>query len=229
MHTLELIRFLAELSENNSRAWFAMNEPRYAILREEFIQLVTAVIADISRFDPAVTHCNARKTVFRFHRDLRFSADRSPYKTNFSSAITASGLRRPCQGGGPAYYFHIDAQGVLFISAGEFGPPPTRLRAIRQHLVDDAAGFEQVLAQPGLRATFGDLYRGNTLQRLPKGFTVELPHADYLKLKSFVVRRKYQLDADHAHSLQASLHEHFQAAHPFVSWLRQVRDSPPAD
>lgn len=223
MHTLELISFLSELSENNSRSWFAMNEPRYAILREEFIALVAEVIADISRFDPAVTHCDAKKTVFRFHRDLRFSADRSPYKTNFSSAITASGLRRPCQGGGPAYYFHIDAQGQLLTSAGEFGPPPARLRAIRQQLVDDAAGFTSVLAQPGLQAVFGDLYRGNSLQRLPKGFTVDLPHPDYLKLKSFVVRHKQPLDATNAPQLRSILTEHFQAAHAFVAWLRQVR------
>ncbi len=224
MHTLELIRFLSELSENNSRAWFAMNEPRYAILREEFIGLVAGVIADISRFDPAVTHCNAKKTVFRFHRDLRFSTNRSPYKTNFSSAITASGLRRPCQGGGPAYYFHIDAQGLLFISAGEFGPPPARLHAIRQQLVVDATGFERVLAQPELQATFGDLHRDNTLQRMPKGFTADLPHPDYLKLKSFVVRHKQQLDASNAPQLRSILMEHFHAAHPFVFWLRQLKE-----
>src|SRR5699024_4317544 len=127
-------------------------------------------------------------------------------------------------GGGPAYYFHIDAQSQLFISAGEFGPPPDRLRAIRQHIVDNADDLEQVLATPTLQATFGHLYRGDTLQRPPKGFSPDLPNMEYLKLKRFVLRRKYQLDAHNAGALRSLVAADFQAAHPWVSWLRQIKE-----
>ena len=110
MHIRDLTRFLAELTENNQRAWFVMNQPRYDILRAEFLQLVTQLIAGIARFDPAVADCNPKKALFRINRDMRFSHDKSPYKTTFSAAITASGLKKPSQGGGPMYYFHINAE-----------------------------------------------------------------------------------------------------------------------
>src|SRR3954470_8676328 len=119
MHTRDLIQFLSELSENNNRAWFVMNKPRYDILRAEFLALVTKLIAEVAKFDPEVADCNPKKALFRINRDMRFSKDKSPYKTNFSAAITASGLKKPSQGGGPAYYFHVDEHGTLLIAGGE--------------------------------------------------------------------------------------------------------------
>jgi hypothetical protein len=100
MHARELVRFLEELAGNNNRAWFVMNKPRYDILRAEFLELVIALVAGIARFDPAVAYCNPKKALFRINRDLRFSADKRPYKTQFSASITASGLKKPSQGGG---------------------------------------------------------------------------------------------------------------------------------
>ena len=138
MHLRDLTQFLAELSENNNRAWFVMNKPRYDILRVEFLELVTKLIADLGKFDPAVADCNPKKALFRINRDMRFSKEKIPYKTHFSAAINASGLKRPHQGGGPTYYFHINETGTLLIAAGEWMPPPERLRAIRQHVIDDA-------------------------------------------------------------------------------------------
>ena len=141
MHIRDLTQFLAELSENNNRAWFVMNKPRYDILRAEFLELVTKLIADISKFDPAIAGCNPKKALFRINRDMRFSKEKIPYKTHFSAAINANGLKKPSQGGGPTYYFHINETGTLLIAAGEWMPPSERLRAIRQHVIDDAAGF----------------------------------------------------------------------------------------
>ena len=141
MRLRDLIQFLGELSENNNRAWFVMNKPRYDILRAEFLELVTRLIKDIAKFDPDVAGCNPKKALFRINRDMRFSHDKSPYKTTFSAAVTASGLKKPSQGGGPAYYFHVDKDGTLLIAGGEYMPPADRLRTIRQYVVADAAGF----------------------------------------------------------------------------------------
>jgi uncharacterized protein (TIGR02453 family) len=155
MHTRDLIRFLAELEENNNRAWFVMNKPRYDILRAEFLELTTQLIADISKFDPAIAACNPKKALFRINRDIRFSHDKSPYKTHFSAAITASGLKKPSQGGGPAYYFHIDGSGTLLVAGGrihatgrtpEGNPPSDRRRPERFH-----QGIEEQEAEGGIR------------------------------------------------------------------------------
>jgi uncharacterized protein (TIGR02453 family) len=118
MRIRDLTQYLAELSENNNRVWFVMNKPRYDILRAEFLELVIRLIAKISKFDPAIASCNQKKALFRINRDMRFSHDKSPYKTHFSASITASELKKPSQGG-PAYYFHIDASGSLLIAGGE--------------------------------------------------------------------------------------------------------------
>lgn len=222
MHVRDLTRFLAELAENNNRAWFVMNKPRYDILRAEFLELVTQLIAGIARFDPAVAGCNPKKALFRINHDLRFARDKSPYKTHFAAAITATGLKRPSQGGGPAYYFHIDADGTLLVSGGEYLPPPHRLRAIRQHVIEDAAGFARLQKNKKLLQTFGGLQEEGKLSRPPKGFDADSPHIEAIKLKSFIVWKETSLRKSIPADLREELLAGFRDAYPLVAWLRQV-------
>ncbi|MFC3110604.1 DUF2461 domain-containing protein [Undibacterium arcticum] len=220
MHIRDLTRFLAELAENNNRPWFVMNQPRYDILRAEFLTLVTRLIDDLGRFDPAVVDCNPKKALFRINRDMRFAHDKRPYKTTFSASIVPLGRKKPSEGGGPAYYFHIDAAGKLLLAAGEYMPPADRLRAIRNHIVADAAGFTKLMNTRKLRAGFDGLLQEGKLSRPPKGFDPDAPHIDYLKLKSFIVVREHSLTEQIPDDLGAELALGFKAAYPFVSWLR---------
>ncbi|MFC7298451.1 DUF2461 domain-containing protein [Herminiimonas aquatilis] len=221
MHIRDLTQFLAELSENNNRAWFVMNKPRYDILRAEFLELVTALIADISKFDPAVAACNPKKALFRINRDMRFSKEKIPYKTHFSAAINASGLKKPSQGGGATYYFHIDQTGTLLIAGGEWMPPSERLRAIRQHMVEDAAGFSKLLKNKKLKETYGELQQEGKLMRPPKGFDADMPHLEYLKLKSFIVWKEVDVKKVST-NLEKTLASDFKDAYPLITWLRQA-------
>jgi uncharacterized protein (TIGR02453 family) len=223
MHLRDLTQFLAELSENNNRAWFVMNKPRYDILRAEFLEVVIELIAAISKFDPAIADCNPKKTLFRINRDMRFSHDKSPYKTNFSAGITATGMKKPSQGGGPAYYFHVDADGVLLVAGGEYMPPPDRLRAIRQHLIDDAAGFGKLLKNKKLNETFGGLQDEGKLTRPPKGFDADAPHIEYIKMKSFIVWKETSLKKKLPADLAKVVAAEFKDAYPLVTWLRQIK------
>lgn len=220
MHIRDLTQFLAELSENNNRAWFVMNKPRYDILRAEFLELVTTLIADISKFDPAVAGCNPKKALFRINRDMRFSREKIPYKTHFSAAINASGLKKPSQGGGPTYYFHIDQTGTLLIAGGEWMPPADRLRAIRQHVIADATGFSRVLRNKKLKETYGDLQQEGKLTRPPKGFEADAAHLEYIKLKNFIVWN--ERDVRKVDDLQKILAADFKDAWPLIAWLRQT-------
>ncbi|MBI1890171.1 MAG: DUF2461 domain-containing protein [Burkholderiales bacterium] len=222
MHVRDLTQFLAELSENNNRAWFVMNKPRYDILRAEFLELVTQLIADIAKFDPAVAHCNPKKALFRINRDIRFSHDKSPYKTTFSAAITASGLKKPSQGGGPAYYFHIDANGMLLVAGGEYMPPPERLRAIRQHVVDDTAGFTKMLKNRRLKESYGGLQDEGKLQRPPKGFDADHPQIEAIKHKSFIVWKETSVKKKIPANLEKEILAGFKDAYPLIAWLRQA-------
>lgn len=223
MHIRDLTQYLAELAENNNRAWFVMNKPRYDILRAEFLELVTKLIADISKFDPAVAGCNPKKALFRINRDMRFSHDKSPYKTTFSAAITASGLKKPSQGGGPAYYFHIDAEGTLLIAGGEYMPPSDRLRSIRQHVIDDAAGFSKLLKNKKVNDAFGGLQQEGKLTRPPKGFDADAPHIESIKLKNFIAWKETSLKKKIPADLGKDLVTEFKNVYPLVTWLRQVK------
>lgn len=221
MHTRDLTRFLAELAENNNRAWFVMNKPRYDILRLEFLELVTRLIGEITKFDPAVADCNARRALFRINRDMRFAKDKRPYKTHFSASITATGLKKPSQGGGPAYYFHINEQSELLVAAGEYCPPADRLRAIREGIVSDPKGFQRALEDKRLRQRFGNLKEEGKLVRLPKGFEEHAALAEYLKHKSYIIWNASPLRAPYPVHLDADLVAMFRDAAPLVNWLRK--------
>jgi uncharacterized protein (TIGR02453 family) len=220
MHLRDLVQFLSELEENNNRAWFVMNKPRYDILRAELLELVTGLITEITRFDPAIAACNPKKALFRVNRDLRFARGRPPYKTTFSAAITPTGLKKPSQGGGPAYYFHIDARGNMLIAGGEYRPPADRLRAIRTHLANDTNGFRKLSKNAEINSVFGGLVQEDKTVRMPKGFDVDEPHADVLKLKSYVAWREISIRSMAPSTLPKRLIEDFKIVAPLVKWLR---------
>ena len=228
MHLRDLVRFLDELSENNNRAWFVMNKPRYDILREEFLALVTSLVPQIARFDPAIASCNPKKALFRINRDMRFSHDKTPYKTFFSASITSSGLKKPSQGGGPSYYFQINAQGNLLVAAGEWLPPADRLKAIRNRIIDDPVGLPKIAANKALLSHFGGLQEEGKLKRPPKGFDADSPQIELIKLKHFIVWREAPIGKMMPEVLEKEVLAGFKKAQPLVTWLRAIR-TPVAD
>ena len=226
MHLRDLTQYLTELADNNNRPWFIMNKPRYDILREEFLAVVTELIAELGKFDKQVIACSPKKAMFRINRDIRFATDKRPYKTRFSAGITPKDLRRPSAGGGPTYYFHIDGGGDLFIGAGEYMPPAPRLKAIRHHVVNDATGFGKLIKNKLLRGTFGDFEVDDKLQRPPKGFDAAHPHMEYLKLKSFFVGTQVKVRLNAPELLVPQVAAAFQDAYALVAWLRTVEATP---
>jgi uncharacterized protein (TIGR02453 family) len=222
MHLRDLTQFLSELAENNNRPWFIMNRPRYDILREEFLAVVTQLIADIGKFDPAVIYCNPKKAIFRINRDVRFGHNKNPYKTNFSAAILPNDMKRPSEGGGPCYYFQIDGSGKLGLGCGEYMPPPDRLRAIRNQIVADGAGFAKMLKDKKMRESYGDLEQEHKLMRPPKGYDPTDPHIEYLKLKGFFMWTEATLKLNAPEELGPTLAEQLKLALPLVKWLRSV-------
>jgi uncharacterized protein (TIGR02453 family) len=222
MHLRDLTQFLTELGENNNRPWFLWNKPRCDILRTEFLEVVTELIREVSKFDPMVAACDPKKAIFRIYRDTRFSHDKTPYKTYFSAGIAPKDKRRPSSAGGPTYYFHIEPDGNLLFGAGEYNPPAPRLRAIRQHVVNDATGFSKMLKNKHLRATYGDLQNEGMLQRPPKGFDPDHPLVEYLKHKSYFVWTQVALDLNAPEKLVPQLAQGFKDAFALVTWLRGV-------
>ena len=219
MDTKTLTTFLAELTENNTKAWFDANKKRYEALRSDWIDLVEAVIVGVAGFDSSVQHLEPKQCLFRINRDIRFSQDKSPYKTHFSMVISPEGRKTE----GPAYYMHIDAKKEVLIAGGVWMPEKTQLAAIRAYIAEHPERIESVLADKTFQSVFGDLDRTNTLTRLPKGYDDDVPHPDLIKLKNYVVERSMQWKFSQDPTLEQEIVRHFEAIHPLVEWLREAR------
>ena len=218
MNTRELVNYLEGLAENNNRAWFAMNKPSYDILRLEFTLLVVRVIAETARFDPAVAGQDPKKAQFRINRDIRFSNDKSPYKTNFSAVIAPGGKKDP----GSHYYFHVDHHGKLLVAGGCYMPPADVLAKIRASIATDPAQFSKLLRVRALWSHFGQFADEARLARPPKGYTVDTPHIEYIRQKSFIVSTETSVKGLDSASLATQVANGFRCSLALVKWLREA-------
>lgn len=222
MHVTALIQFLEGLSENNTKAWFVMNQPSYTILREEFTALVADVIVRLARTDRAIAGVDPAKSLFRIHRDVRFSKDKTPYKTTFSAAIAAKGKKAQA----PMYYFHIDAHGKLLVAAGCYHPPPPELARIRRAVASKPQRLLRIAANPKLVATFGGLDLSESLVRPPKGLEASGKAVELVKLKSYIVATEARLKKTASRTLADDIAARSACAYPLVAWLREILADP---
>lgn len=216
MNTRELVNYLQGLAENNNRAWFVMNKPSYDILRAEFTELVGRVIAGTARFDPPVAGQDAKKAQFRINRDVRFSKDKSPYKSNFSAVIAPGGKKDP----GSHYYFHIDEKGKLLVAGGCYMPPADVLAKIRRQVAAEPAAFTRLLRNKTMLDYYGGFADEGKLVRPPKGFDADTPHIEHIKQKSFIMVRELPVKGMTTERLVKEIETGFKAALPLVKWLR---------
>lgn len=180
----DTLNFLEALQMNNNREWFNEHKDWYTRARVNFETTVAELIQSIATFEPEIGYLDAKKCTFRIYRDVRFSTDKSPYKTHFG-AIFRSNPSIKWSG----YYFHLDPK-ELFISAGLYGPEPAQLKKIRNEIYTDYEHFRTILDEKQFKKEFGDLQRDETtLQRVPNGYDKNSPAAEYLKLKSFYVTK----------------------------------------
>lgn len=175
------IQFLNDIRLHNSKEWMEEHRQAYVAAASDFEQFITAVIAGLAKQEPAMADLTAKKCIFRFHRDIRFSKDKSPYKTNFGAAFSAGGKKTSDAG----YYFHLEPGGS-FIGGGMWMPEAVQLKNIRQEIDYDLKGFEQMLHRPDFKKLFPKI-DGERLKKAPQGFEPDNPAIDYLRLKSFTV------------------------------------------
>jgi len=180
------LRFLKELKKNNNKAWFDENRSKYDAAKADVINFVQQLIAMHAKKDPAIAHLEARQCLFRINRDVRFSKDKSPYKTNFGASINADG-KKSLQGG---YYIHIEP-GNSFIGGGMYQPPTDYLKKVRQEIDYNLPAFKKIMNAATFKKQFDGLEMESfSLTRVPKGYDPENPAADFLRLKSFIAMRK---------------------------------------
>lgn len=215
-----LTTFLAALAENNRREWFEAHRPEYQALREQFTAFVGQAIERTADFDDRVRWKDPRDCLFRIYRDVRFSHDKSPYKTTFSAYVSEQDRR----GAPPGYYLEVDEKGVMLAAGGIWLPPADVLARLRASLAEHPERFERALRSRGFGRMFGEL-QGDRLTRPPRGYAVDAPLIEHIKRKSYIVWRETdarQLSHDDA---LAYVVDSFRTAKPLVDWVRRVLEA----
>ena len=212
-----LSAYLAGLAANNDKAWFEANRAEYQALRDDFHGFVGEVIADVAAWDESVRWVDPKDCIFRIYRDVRFSHDKTPYKTTFSAVVGERGRR----GHGPSHYFQVDQNGTLMAGGGVWMPSPERLALIREHVAEHPERLRKLLRSRAFRSTFGGLWEGDKLKRPPSSYPADHPLIEVIKLKSFIVERERDVSRQ-GDGVRAWITETFRAMHPFIQWLRSA-------
>lgn len=175
----KVLEFLRELAANNNRDWFEANKERYTESRNKILFLTEVLIHEIRSFDPSIQLPDAKDCIFRIFRDVRFSNDKRPYKTNFGSYIAVGGRKSKLAG----YYFHIEPEGS-FVGGGVYMPEAEILKAIRNHILKYPENFTEILDDPKFRAALPEMF-DHQLKTAPQGFPKDHPLIHLLRYRSF--------------------------------------------
>ena len=182
-----VLKFLKDLKKNNNREWFNANKARYDEAKAEFENFVNSVIQEVARFDASLRFVEAKDCMFRIYRDVRFSKNKEPYKTNFGAWMSKDGRKSS----GPGYYFHMDPD-EQFISGGIYMPDPELMKRIRKEIYYNYNEFSKIMKSSGFRKYFDGIDDYFKAKLPPKDFPADFPGIDVLKNKSFTV--SYALD-----------------------------------
>jgi len=175
--------FLTGVKCNNNREWFHANRPLYLDAKDNFESFVQQIIDKIILFDPIMKGLEAKSCVYRINRDIRFSNDKSPYKSHFGAFIVRGGKQNGDKYAG--YYFHVEP-GKSIMAGGAYTPPSPWLSAIREKISEGPEEFIKITRAKDFVKYFGSV-DGEKLKTAPKGYPKDHPHIELLKLKSYLV------------------------------------------
>ena len=211
------IQFLKSLKKNNNREWFEKNRKQYELAKTDYLNFVTNVLNEIQLYDQSLTELEPKKCVFRLNRDVRFSKNKDPYKTNFGASFSKGAKKIQTAG----YYFHLEP-GENFVGGGLWMPMAPDLNKVRQEIDYCFKEFASILKKPVFKTTYGDMDNSMKLVRPPKGFEIDNPALEYLKLKSFVVTRTIKDTELTDKQLVKNVVKDFKTIAPLVHFLNRA-------
>ncbi len=216
---LQVVQFLQELSENNNREWFQKNKKRYDESRGKALFITDVLINEIRKFDSDVPLLEPKDCLFRIFRDVRFSNDKSPYKTNFGSFI-AKGGRKSIYAG---YYFHIEPDGS-FVGGGVYMPEAEPLKAIREAIAENGDEFSGLINNPEFKKVFPEMM-DDKLKTAPKGYSPDNEFIDLLRYKSFAFSSRITREEILSENYIEQLIRSFKILHPVNRFLNDALEN----
>lgn len=177
--------FLVDLRCNNDRDWFIKNRSRYDSARSNYESFIQEIIDRISIFEPILKGLEAKTCIYRINRDIRFSNDKTLYKTHFGAFIVRGGRKNGDRF--PGYYVHVEP-GNSMIAGGAYMPPSPWLSAIRERIDENGEKLLKITCHKDFKRIFGKI-EGEKLKSAPKGYGRDHPFIDLLRYKSFLAFR----------------------------------------
>jgi uncharacterized protein (TIGR02453 family) len=211
------IQFLKALKKNNNKEWFDKNRKIYEQAKADYLNFVTILLNEIQGFDTSLMELQPKQCIFRLNRDVRFSKNKDPYKTNFGASFSKGAKKIQTAG----YYFHLEP-GENFVGGGLWMPMAPDLNKVRQEIDYCFKEFSSILKKPAFKSTYGDIDNSMKLVRPPKGFDVDNPALEYLKLKSFVVTRSIKDSELTDKQLVKNVVKDFKTIAPLVHFLNRA-------
>jgi len=229
--TQRALRFFRELARHNEKAWFEAHREEYeSEVRQPMRKLIEDLDTRFAEFAPEIGG-DSKRSMFRINRDIRFSKDKSPYKTHaacwFHHRNAARSVGAEADAGSAGFYFHLEPGGRSMIGAGLWMPPRPQLNKLRDAIAKDAKGFDRLARSIPRR--FGGLDDEGSLKRMPRGYAEDHPAAKWLRFQSFTSGRTLT-DAQVTNaSLVSLLAREYAALLPLVRWLNGALSFGPAE
>ncbi len=211
------IEFLELLTENNNREWFAEHKDLYETAKADLLAMIAVLIKEFSAIDPQYSaDTEPKKALMRIYRDVRFSKNKDPYKKNYGIAfdVKAYGPNTP------SYYLHIQP-GSCFFGVGFWQPEAQVLKMIREEIDYNASEFLSIINAADFKNTY-KLSQEDKLKKAPKGYEIDHPQIDLLKLKSIIAIYKIDDKEFFKPTIVNKLKTAFEIIQPFVLFLRKA-------
>lgn len=206
----DTFKFLKDIQKNNNREWFTENKPKYVLAQDNAKAFAAELAEEMKKHD----HIEAPK-VFRIYRDVRFSKNKTPYKTNLG--IGFSRATEALRGG---MYINIEP-GNTFVGGGFWNPNAADLKRIRNEFVADTTEFRAIIADPKFIEYFGGL-TGDELKTSPRGFAKDHPDLDLIRKKQYLIGRNFSDKEALSKDFLIEIDKTFQAMRPFFNFMSDV-------
>jgi uncharacterized protein (TIGR02453 family) len=214
----QVLDFLKDLKENNNKEWFETHRKAYENAKKNIIDFTAELIKNYALIDPTIAHLQPKDCLFRINRDVRFSADKSPYKTNMGISVSKGAKKLNLAG----YYIHLQPN-ECFVAGGMYMPMPPELKKIREEIDYNFDKFQTILENPTFKQMYGNLVKENlSLSRVPKGYEADNPAAEFLKLKGFIATQKLTDAEVLSDDFVEEISEKMRALQPLITFLNHA-------
>ena len=217
MDASNVLDFLTQLKLNNNREWFQENKKWYEASKKEVENFATGMITTISAIDPSIQAPAMKDCMFRIFRDVRFGADKSPYKTNFGAFIAKGGRKSSY----PGYYFHFEP-GESMLAGGVYQPEPDTLKLLRNEVYFHSTELKEIMGKPSFKKHFGQLGDFDKMKKAPKDYPADFPDIDLLKYRSYIVSQNIPDKIVTSDSYHNQILEMIKELQPFMAFLNRA-------